>query len=439
MRVLLISANRGEGLPPVFPLGLAYLAGNVGPGHELRALDLFLTPEYAPALSEIISSFHPQLIGVSVRNLDAQDYYAPASLLDDARQVIAQCRRLTDAPVVIGGTAMTILPGEMLAYLGADAGVVGEGESTFARLVDRLEEGASLEGIEGVLTPGGLPMVGGREDVASLRLPAWEALSLPEYLSRGTAANVRTKRGCPMRCIYCSTRQLEGSSLRLRDPEVVVDELEILARDFGVRMAHFVDANFNCPPDHAAAICESIIRRGLCLRWQCGLHLRYVSKELIELVKRAGCVFVSVGAESGSQHMLANLGRNYGPDDVERTCRWLKQTGIEHWTSLLIGGPEETPDTVEESLAQMEAVGETSVHIRVGIRIYPNTPLCEIARREGVIGEGTNLLFPAFYLSPSVEPMVVERMTRALAAHPNWNCNAVPSQTSSWGMPQGRR
>jgi radical SAM superfamily enzyme YgiQ (UPF0313 family) len=429
VHILFIIANKGEGLLPVFPLGPAYVAGQLPLNHELRALDLFLTPDYLPELEEVVSSFKPRLIGVNVRNLDAQNYYAPISLLDDPRAIVSQCQELTDAPVVIGGPAVSIVPGEMLSYLGANAAVVGEGETAFRSVAAALETGIPVASAGSMLTPDKAftgtapPCVS--EDVTRLNHPDWRLFALPLYVSRGVVASVQTKRGCPFHCIYCTTPQLEGSSIRMRDPEAVADELETLRRDFGIERVYLVDNNFNYPPQHAVAICEAIIRRRLGLRWLCQLHPGYVSEELVNLLKRAGCTLVSVGSESGSEHMLANLGRSYAPELVERTCRWLKEAGIDYWGSLLIGGPGETPQSVETSLTHMEALGPISVHITVGIRIYPNTPLCDIARREGIIDDSTNLLFPTFYLSPAIEPMIVQRMTYALAAHPNWGCNAV--------------
>ena len=159
----------------------------------------------------------------------------------------------------------------------------------------------------------------------------------------------------------------------MRDAEAVATELEILERDYGATRVHFVDNNFNYPPEHAAAICEAIIRRGLGLGWMCNLHPRYVSEELVGLIKRAGCVFAVVGSESGSDDMLATLRRGYDADAVTRTCHWLKEAGIDHWAGLLIGGPGETPQTVEESLTWMEVLDPTSVTVWAGIRIHPHT------------------------------------------------------------------
>ena len=201
MRILLLSANKGEGVSPIFPLGPAYLAGNLAPSHELQALDLFLTPDYRPALKAIVSSFQPQVIGVSVRNLDMQNYYAPVSLLDEPRDLVAQCHELTDAPVVIGGAAVSIAPTEMLSYLGADAAVPGEGETAFRKLVAAVEKGAPLESVDGVLTPnratvGTTPNRVG-EDMAGQHDPDWDLFSLPLYLSRDVPVSMQTSAVVP--------------------------------------------------------------------------------------------------------------------------------------------------------------------------------------------------------------------------------------------------
>jgi radical SAM superfamily enzyme YgiQ (UPF0313 family) len=158
----------------------------------------------------------------------------------------------------------------------------------------------------------------------------------------------------------------------------------------------------------------------------CTLHPGYVSEELVAAIKQAGCVFAVVGSESGSDQMLATLRRGHDADATARTCRWLREAGIDHWAGLLVGGPGETPQTVEKSLVWLEELDPTSATVWVGIRIHPHTRLADMARREGVIDDSTSLLFPTFYRSPAIAPMITERMTEILAAHPNWACNAVP-------------
>jgi radical SAM superfamily enzyme YgiQ (UPF0313 family) len=317
-----------------------------------------------------------------------------------------------------------------LSYLGADAAIPGEGETPFRKVVVAIEKGDPLESINGVLTPNraaaGTTSSRVGEDMMCLQSPDWDLFPLPLYFSRDVPVSVQTKRGCPFRCIHCSTFLLQGRSTRVRDPETVATELEILERDYGATRVQFVDNNFNYPPAHAKAICEAIIQRGLGLDWVCNLHPGYVSEELVEIIKRAGCAFAVVGSESGSDHMLDTPKRGYNADAVTRTCHWLKKAGIDRWAGLLVGGPGETPETVEESLAWMEGLDPTSATVWVGIRIHPHTRLADIACREGVIDDRTDLLFPTFYLSPAVAPMITERMTEILAAHSNWTCNAVP-------------
>jgi radical SAM superfamily enzyme YgiQ (UPF0313 family) len=292
MRILFVCANRNQDVTPVFPLGLAYVAGSLPPTHEVQVLDIFLAAQYQQELSSLLSSFQPQLIGIHVRNLDLQDSYAPASLLGDAYAVVKQCRQFSQAPIVIGGPAVGIVPGEMLRYFGASAAVAGEGETIFRNIVAGLASGMSIASIPGVITldktNAGMIPTYGREDVDKLPYPSWALCSLPGYLSSGAMANIQGKRGCPFRCIFCSTPQLEGNITRLRKPEAVVEELRLLVRDFGVEKVYFVDNNFNYPPEHAAAVCEAIIRSELRLPWVCQLHPAYIDAQLVGLLKRAG-------------------------------------------------------------------------------------------------------------------------------------------------------
>ena len=132
MRVLLISGNREDMEIRVPALGLACVAAATeNAGHETRLLDSMVTKSPQMAVAEAIDDFHPEVIGVSVRNIDDQKMRNPRFLLDQAREAIAWCRQSSGAPVVLGGAGFSILPQPILQYLDAEMGVQGEGETFF--------------------------------------------------------------------------------------------------------------------------------------------------------------------------------------------------------------------------------------------------------------------------------------------------------------------
>jgi radical SAM superfamily enzyme YgiQ (UPF0313 family) len=126
----------------------------------------------------------------------------------------------------------------------------------------------------------------------------------------------------------------------------------------------------------------------------------------------ADCVEVSLGFESGSERILREMNKRFTPDDVRAASGILAAHGIRRMGFLLLGGPGETRETVEESLGFAESLHLDSLRITVGIRLYPGTPLARRAVEEGTVSAEDDLLHPRFYLAPGLEPWIQERVAR---------------------------
>ena len=155
MRVLLISANTEKiNILPV-PLGLNYVAAATqNKGHNVKVLDLMVHTDSRLPIREMIKSFHPDVIGISVRNIDDQNMNDPRFMLDEVKEIVLHCRSLSDATIVLGGAGYSIFPDAVLTYLEADMGIQGEGESAFPELLERLEKRSGLTGLSGVYVKG---------------------------------------------------------------------------------------------------------------------------------------------------------------------------------------------------------------------------------------------------------------------------------------------
>jgi hypothetical protein len=150
MRVLSISANTELINMPTLPLGLACVASATQKeGHDVELLDLLNQDDITTPIKNAIEGSQPNLIGVSVRNIDDQNMEDPKFLLDKAKEVVACCKASSEAPVVLGGAGYSIFPEKALAYLDADMGIQGDGEHSFALLIDRLMQKRSLSWVGG--------------------------------------------------------------------------------------------------------------------------------------------------------------------------------------------------------------------------------------------------------------------------------------------------
>lgn len=429
LKVLLISENRcRENLIP-YPLGVAWVAAAVrAAGHEVSGLDLMFSDDPAGDTARAVREFQPDCVGLAIRNIDNQDLYSPEFYLPPVTDVVAAIKSETGAPVVLGGAGFTMFPLECLEFLGLELGVVSEGEAAFTRLLEILESGADPSDLPGLaLLRGGLGTVnppGPGQDLDLMPAPAHDVFDVRRYnwVPGGGApftANLQSRRGCHMRCIYCSSPLVEGRRVRLRDPSLVADELESLA-GLGVGTAIFTDSLFNYPAEYTERLCREIAARCLPVRWTASVNPAYNDPGLFELMRQAGCSTLSVGNESGSEDMLAALRKGFSKEDILQTVRAAHEAGLSFYCFLLLGGPGETRQSVEESVAFLDELGAESVRVTVGIRIYPGCELFNISVREGVIAAAQNLLYPAFYLAPEVEPWLQEHMKEVCGVRPGW-------------------
>jgi radical SAM superfamily enzyme YgiQ (UPF0313 family) len=411
MRVLLVSSNTERTAIIPLRLGPAFVAAACRrAGHETVLLDLMSERDAIPALQKRIEEFRPSVIGISVRNIDDQNMASPKFLLPAVRDVVAVCRRLCDAPIILGGPGYSMFPESVLRFLQADMGIRGEGETVFPALLERLEGGSDPYGLPGVYFPGHPPAgVIFSTSLEDLPLPEPELWLPTTRQSRDFWIPVQGKRGCPMGCSFCATRLIEGPHIRRRSPESIAQWVEQVAA-CGFHNFCMVDNTFNIPPSYAKGLCREIIRRGLDVNLWCIVYPKWVDRELVELMARAGCHEVSLGFESGSDCVLTRFHKKFHTGEVRTTAGMFREAGIRRTGFLMLGGPGETRGTVEESLAFADSLDLDSLKIAVGIRIYPETDLAATAVAAGVIAHDDDLLRPTFYMAAELKDWLPARI-----------------------------
>ena len=418
----MISANTERINMPTLPLGLACVATATQKArHDVEILDLLNKDDIAAPIKKAIEGFQPNLVGVSVRNIDDQNMEDPKFLLDKAKEVVTCCKAFSEAPVVLGGAGYSIFPESALVYLGADMGIQGDGEYAFPLLIGRLMQKRSLSGLPGLYLPD-RGLQGKRSYINDLnRFPLPDIRLLPTcgYEPEDLWIPVQTRRGCPLRCSYCSTGTIEGHRIRKRSPDSLVPWL-VKWVESGFRRFHFVDNTFNLPPSYTKTICSRIIEAGLDINWRCILYPGHVSESLVQNMMKAGCREVSLGFESGSERILKGMNKGFTLKDIRQASKMLTDHGIHRTGFLLLGGPGENQKTVEESLSFVDSLDLDFLKLTVGIRIYPGTKLEKIAVEEGVISEEEDLLFPRFFIVKEIEDWLRDTVHGCLHEHKNW-------------------
>lgn len=394
-RILLVSSNITQEPYPVYPLGLATIAGALASaGHEVEQFDFLASGESEELLVARVAAFAPDYVCLSIRNLDNCDSLSITSYPEVARRIVALIRRETGAAVIVGGPAFSIMPEELLAYTGADYGVVGEGERSVCELIRDLSLGKTVP----QLIRGAGLLEGGE-----MQSPLYSEPVIRFYMEKSGMINLQTKRGCPHGCIYCSYPSLEGAGYRCRDPKTVVDDLERIKAEHGVESFFFTDSVFNDSGGHYLAVTEEILRRNLTVRWCCYMRPQGVNVSEIALMKRAGLYAVELGTDAASDKALSGLGKGFTFTDVLAANRACVAQRLPCAHFVMFGGPGETMATVAEGLDNLAQLENTVVFAFSGIRIFPGTPLLARAVRDGLVADGATLREPVYYISPEVD------------------------------------
>jgi len=413
MRVLLISANTERIQMPTIPLGLMLVAeASKRSGHEVEFLDLMFSKDPKTVLHERINGFHPEVLGISVRNIDDQSLENPKYLLESVRPLIEWCRDVSPATIILGGAGYSIFSDEVLEYLGADMGVRGEGETTFPLLLECISKGEDPSTLPGVHMRGHKGHLEQEfcADLDVLSLPGEDAWANIDPKNADTWIPVESRRGCPNACSYCSTSRIQGRVVRARSPLLVARHMERLALK-GFKQFYVVDNSFNIPESQGLELCRALSNLQLDIQWKAILYPHGVTENLVTSMKRAGCCEVALGFESGSERVLREMNKHFLPEEVRQANRMLADNGIRRIGFLLLGGPAETRESVEESLDFADSLDLDGLRTTVGIRIYPGTKLAQRAFLEGMIQSEAELLAPRFYLEPDVDPWIRSAVT----------------------------
>lgn len=430
MNVLIISTNRNQFPAPVMPVGACVVAGAAAAaGHRVSFLDLMFEKDPAAVVCSTIERCRPDVIGVSIRNIDNNDMRSPVFFIEDMLPLMEAIRGTTGSPVILGGAALSVMPAEILAALGADAAVTGDGEAMFPKLLDRLAQKKPLDGLEGIFhrENGTVRMNPGIRSAASAVCPApdyrqW--IDVPAYRSHLSAAPVQTKQGCPFQCVYCTYRTIEGHAYRLTDPAGVADVVTRLAAA-GHTDIEFVDSVFNAPYDHAMAVCESLARVPHQARLQSiELNPLRFDDALLLAMERAGFTGMGLTVESASDPVLQGLRKGFTSREVHRAAEAVRRHRLPCAWMFLLGGPGETRETVRETLrfAEQSVRKQDVAFFTAGIRVYPGTELETIARKQGVLTRSpAEMLAPVFYVSPEIDAgWMINEVERSMGRHMNF-------------------
>ena len=426
MKVLLIATNRHgrymnhmEAQP--LPLGLAYIAGYLDPEqHSTRMLDLMFADDYLGDVEKAVKEFQPGLVGLSIRNLDNGSNLNPQSVLPITKEVTDLIRSISQATIVCGGPAFSILPKECFDYVGPDVGITGSGGDSFSDLADRLERGESYKDLPGLVYRADDKITVTEQESASgiMKAPRLEDLDLDKYAEAGFGIGVITKwfgnptpsRGVPIN---------DPDRQNLRPIAEVLAEVKDLRQRLGLSKFFFIANGFNAPPGHAKTFCQALIDADLKIEWNTGLVPRSCDLELIGLMKEAGCGLVIIGDLVVDAYDPQDLSSRL--DQMLQVCLLCEEGGLPYTVGQTFGAPGETRKTVEQKLVFLRNINPAVANLRVGIRMLPGSRSTAQARAEGRIFDDGDLMLPTFYVAESVKDWIVDHLQAEAKLNSSWS------------------
>jgi len=357
MKIVLIQPPSGTPSLKVPPLGLGYITAVLKRNHiEAKIVDLSVENI---DLSTYLSLEKPEIIGIS-------------SIATNARRALEIARTsksiLPTSFVVMGGPYPSMIRDLLVTrHREVDAAVVGEAEFTFLELVKRLQDGKSLDAVEGLIF---------REDnriksnqmsnpiypLDRIPYPAREELKM--HLYGENAGTIFTSRGCPQQCIFCS-RPVFGRKWRGHSPEYVLKEIEHLIKHYKIFTLSILDDNFTVDLARAESILDGIIAKKWKLNiyfWN-GMRVDHMAKDLLLKLKKAGCTAINFGVESVDPDVIEFIRKGVSLDQIEQAIKLTRERGIIANIFLMLGNPGDTAEAADKIKTFVEKVHVDGVHL----------------------------------------------------------------------------
>ena len=410
MKILLISANVTLSPYPIYPLGVSMIAAALTTsGHEVQQLDFLQQNTDLEAIAQEIRQFKPDLVGISVRNIDNVNFMNEQYYIQNVKNMVGTIRSVTDAKVLLGGAGFSLIPDLILKETGADYGIIGEGEVLVVEFANNAARGIYPQ--ERLL--GSTTRIAGTQIDSAL----YDERLLEFYLHSGNIASIQTKRGCTHTCVYCTYPLLEGSKIRKRQPAQVVDDILLLRDKHKTKYIFFVDSVFNDDEGAYLEIIDEMIHRNVTIPWTGFFKPKGLTDEIVERMKQTGFVAAEVGADAACDTTLRKMGKSFTFQDIITCNDLFARHGIATSHFFMFGGPGETEETVHEGIKNILSLQKCVAFIFMGIRILPDTPLARLAIKENLIASDDGLLQPTYYISPGVDKQWLEETLTAAFAN----------------------
>ncbi len=440
------------------PLGLAYITAILQKaGHPVEVVDMdvhnYPAAEYTKILKE--KNYDVLCMGGMITAWNFLKFTA-----EYVKQIKPHVK------IVLGGGVISSTPKSFVSAVpSADIGVIGEGEDRILELMDAFEGGRKLSEVSDIVYREGDQIVHNPpgkdiENLDSIPFPAWEAFDVEHTYARFPSQHsllrakrqlsVVTTRGCPYQCTFCYTEKM----VRQRSVENVIDEIEELKHRYNIGHIGIADDLFVVRKQRTIKFCEEMIRRKVNITWAAAGRCNLVDKEFLKLMKAAGCIYMGLGIESGSDIVLKGIKKNQTPEQILNAVRAVKEAGITPGGTFIIGLPPETRESIRETVNLYKTINSYRTHVNKFFFAtpYPGTALYnemvkrgrikdEIAYFEKIsqVGDAVDFLincteaFTDEELIKTKKEIEQEVFTDFLKKHPWYGWSQLVNQRFFWG------
>jgi len=401
-------------------LGIGYIAGVLEKeGYDVHIIDTIISRQEILTLANEIVDMKPDVVG----------FYCVSETFKTVIEILKIVKdKAPSAITVIGGPHVYGSPSQGMSHDWIDYSFWGEVEESFLKALESNFSPKEFDDIPGLIyrdndqiKVGPMALVG---KLDSLPFPARHLYPpmnryRPSILAykRLPATGIITSRGCAHKCIFCHSGK-GHFRLRFHSAEYVLEEIKHLKESFGINELIFFDDTFLINEERALRICEGIIRDGIDISWSCNARANNLKRSTLDMLKRAGCWLIQIGVESGNQDILKTIKKGISLEQVEKACKLACDAGLEVKTYFILGHPQETVRTIDDTIRLMRRLPAHYASINF-MTPLPGTELWDKAEEYGVIDkeklEKINYLSdkPAFVPFGLTEEVLVDKFREA--------------------------
>ncbi|MBC8495970.1 B12-binding domain-containing radical SAM protein [archaeon] len=378
------------------PLGMLYLATVLAENFcGAKILDFAFEKNYSKLKKEL-----------KVKDYKVVGIYSMSGFYTSAEKVAKMVKKLCpETFLIIGGPHATIFPEEILQNKLVDGVVIGEGEKALPKIIDAIKKKKNFENINNFYYKKQNNIIKSRKEsleIKNIPIPNRYLLdNLEQYkfskekMFGYKALNMIASRGCPFTCEFCQPmlQSMFGTKTKLRNPREIIKEIYQLKSRYGVEAIWFSDDTFTFDKNWVHDICKEIIKQKIEIKWSCNSRVDTVDEKLLKHMAKAGCIQIRYGVESGSDIISqGSLGKKITAKKTRKAFALADKYKINTWAYTMLGGPEETEETFEETKKLLREIKPVHIQLTIttplpGTYYYKNLDKMDITLRRKPFGK----------------------------------------------------